>query len=135
MRVPSGSWDAHFHVLGPQSRFSYAPGRKYTPPDMPVQACLRMHDVLGIERGFVVHPNTHGFDNAVPVDAIVDAGTFARATARRRSRAPAQVPPRIVTSPTLLTGLLKCGCCGAGMTLVTGKGGRYRYYKCNTRIG
>ena len=41
----------------------------------------------------------------------------------------------MVSSPTLLTGLLKCACCGAGMTLATGKGGRYRYYKCNTRIG
>ena len=71
----------------------------------------------------------------VPVEVIVDVGTFAQATARRRSRAPAQMPPRIVNSPTLLTGLLKCGCCGAGMTLATGKGGRYRYYKCNTRIG
>jgi hypothetical protein len=45
------------------------------------------------------------------------------------------VAPRVVSSPTLLTGLLKCDCCGAGMTLATGKGGRYRYYKCNTRIG
>jgi len=71
----------------------------------------------------------------VAVEAIVDEGTFVRATARRRSRAPSQVPPHIVGSPTLLTGFLKCGCCGAGMTLATGKGGRYRYYKCNTRIG
>jgi Site-specific recombinases, DNA invertase Pin homologs len=53
----------------------------------------------------------------VPVEAIVDEGTFARATVRRRSRAPAQVPPRIVGSPTLLTSVLKCGTCGAGMTL------------------
>jgi len=43
--------------------------------------------------------------------------------------------PRQVTNPTLLTGLLKCGGCGAGMTLVTGKGGKYRYYKCTRRIG
>jgi site-specific DNA recombinase len=35
----------------------------------------------------------------------------------------------------MLTGIVKCGCCGAGMTLATGKGGRYRNYKCNTRIG
>jgi len=45
-----------------------------------------------------------------------------------------QTPPRITNLPTLLTGLLKCGCCGASMTLATGKGGRYHYYKCNTRI-
>lgn len=50
-------------------------------------------------------------------------------------RAPAVVPPRLVNSPTLLTGLLKCGICGAGLTTATGKGGKYRYYKCNTRIG
>ena len=66
---------------------------------------------------------------------VIDSETFARVAQRRYARAPAQVPPRVVTSPTLLTGLLKCGACGAGMTLATGKGGRYRYYKCNRRIG
>ncbi|MDP1716636.1 MAG: recombinase family protein [Burkholderiales bacterium] len=71
----------------------------------------------------------------IAVDAIVDADTFGRVGARLRARAPANVPPRVVNSPTLLTGIVKCGCCGAGMTLATGKGGRYRYYKCNTRIG
>lgn len=29
-----------------------------------------MHDTLGIDRGFVVHANTHGFDNAVDLDAV-----------------------------------------------------------------
>lgn len=48
---------------------------------------------------------------------------------------PAITPARVVNSPTLLTGLLKCDNCGAGITLPTGKAGRYRYYKCNTRIG
>lgn len=72
---------------------------------------------------------------AVQVEPIVEEGTFSRAHARASARAPAKVPPRQVTSPTLLTGLLKCGCCGSGMTLVTGKSGRYRYYKCNRRIG
>lgn len=71
----------------------------------------------------------------VPVEPIVDAGIYDRAGVRLRARAPAVVPPRVVNSPTLLTGLVRCGCCGAGMTLATGKGGRYRYYKCNTRIG
>jgi site-specific DNA recombinase len=66
---------------------------------------------------------------------IIEAETFEAARTRRRVRAPENVPPRLVNSPTLLTGILKCGRCGAGMTTVTGKGGRYRYYKCNTRIG
>ena len=33
-------------------------------------------------------------------------------------------------NPTLLTGIAKCGTCGSGMTLRTGKSGRYRYYTC-----
>jgi site-specific DNA recombinase len=71
----------------------------------------------------------------VEIPAIIEASTFEDARIRRAERAPAKVPPRLVNSPTLLTGILKCGICGAGMTLATGKGGRYRYYKCNTRIG
>ena len=69
------------------------------------------------------------------VEPIIDPALFRRVQLRRGARAPAVVAPRVVSSPTLLTGLLKCACCGAGMTLATGKGGRYRYYKCNTRIG
>jgi DNA invertase Pin-like site-specific DNA recombinase len=71
----------------------------------------------------------------VPVPAIIEEGTFIRTHARLAARCPAKVPPRVTTSPTLLTGLLKCGHCGAGMTLATGKYGKYRYYKCNRRIG
>lgn len=70
----------------------------------------------------------------VPVEPIVDEETFAVAKRLRFERSPVNVPPRIVNSPTLLTGLLKCGGCGAPMTLATGKGGRYRYYECRTRI-
>jgi len=70
----------------------------------------------------------------INVDPIIDENVFKRVEGRRKARNPENVPPRVVNSPTLLTGLLKCGNCGAGMTLATGKGGRYRYYKCNTRI-
>ncbi len=68
--LPPGAWDTHFHVLGPQARFPYSPTRKYTPPDALLEACLHMHATLGIERGLVVHANTHGFDNAVDLDAV-----------------------------------------------------------------
>lgn len=71
----------------------------------------------------------------VPILAIVDEATFEAVKTKRHSRSPEATPPRILNSPTLLTGLLKCGKCGAGMTLATGKGGRYHYYKCNTRLG
>jgi len=68
--VPRGAWDTHFHVLGPSDRFPFDPGRKYTPPDAPLQACWAMHEALGIDRGFVVHANVHGFDNSVDLDAV-----------------------------------------------------------------
>ncbi len=71
----------------------------------------------------------------VDIPPLIGADTFEDARIRRAERAPAKVPPRLVNSPTLLTGLLKCGRCGAGLTTATGKGGKYRYYKCNTRIG
>ena len=70
----------------------------------------------------------------ISVEPIIDQEIFSLTQRRRFERSPKNTPPRIVTSPTLLTGLLKCGECGAPMTLATGKGGRYRYYKCTTRI-
>jgi predicted TIM-barrel fold metal-dependent hydrolase len=73
-RLPEGAWDTHFHALGPQARFPYSPKRKYTPPDAPLEACLALHDRLGIARGLVVHANTHGFDNSVDLDAVARSG-------------------------------------------------------------
>ncbi|WP_368492575.1 recombinase family protein [Janthinobacterium sp. Marseille-P9896] len=70
----------------------------------------------------------------IAIPAIIDEAMYRAVEAKRYSRSPDMMAPRLVNSPTLLTGLLKCGNCGAGMTLATGKGGRYRYYKCNTRI-
>jgi site-specific DNA recombinase len=70
----------------------------------------------------------------VKVPAIVDKETFQAARERRIERQPDKTNPYPANSPTLLTGLLKCGACGAGMTLATGFGGRYRYYKCTNRI-
>ncbi len=70
----------------------------------------------------------------IRVEAIVAEERFAAVQEKLKSRSPEQIPPRVVNSPTLLTGLLKCDVCGAGMTLATGKGGQYRYYKCANRI-
>ena len=79
-----------------------------------------------------VKPESEWID--ISVEPIIDEETFNIAQNRKWERSPKNVPPRIVNSPTLLTGLLKCGECGASMTLATGKGGRYRYYKCTNRI-
>jgi len=70
----------------------------------------------------------------VKVPAIVDEETFRTAKEIREERQPENTNPSLANSHTLLTGLLKCGVCGAGMTLATGYGGRYRYYKCTNRI-
>lgn len=69
-KPPAGSWDTHFHVLGPQARFPYAASRRYTPPDAPFEKLVPVHQALGIGRGLVVHANTHGFDNRVDLDAV-----------------------------------------------------------------
>lgn len=71
----------------------------------------------------------------VPISPLIDRQVFMAVAEKRHARSPAVTPARVVSTPTLLTGLLKCDNCGAGMTTATGKGGRYRYYKCNTRIG
>lgn len=67
------------------------------------------------------------------IPAIIDAATFEQVRAKRESRSPDKSPPRRTSSPTLLTGLLKCGVCGGSLTLTTGKSGKYKYYKCTSR--
>ena len=83
-------------------------------------------------RAGAVKPREEWIPMAVP--AIVSTEVFEAVAALRHERSPGVTPPRVVNSPTLLTGLLRCANCGASMTLITGKGGKYRYYKCNTRI-
>jgi site-specific DNA recombinase len=70
----------------------------------------------------------------ISLPPIVDAETFQRVEQRRAERYSSNTPPRVVNGPTLLVGLVKCGFCGSPMTIATGKGGRYRYYKCTSKI-
>lgn len=67
---------------------------------------------------------------AVQVPKLIEEVDFDLVQASLASRNPKRTPPRVVSSPTLLTGLAICGTCSAGMTLRTGKSGRYRYYTC-----
>jgi site-specific DNA recombinase len=67
------------------------------------------------------------------VPAIVDKDEFEVVQMLLKSRSPAMVAPRIVSGPTLLTGICFCAACGGAMTLRTGKSGRYRYYTCCTK--
>ena len=76
-------------------------------------------------------PPTEWIKSDIP--AIINPLKFDQVRLKRESRTPVNSNPRALTSPCLLTGLLKCGHCGNALTLATGKGGRYRYYKCTTR--
>jgi DNA invertase Pin-like site-specific DNA recombinase len=75
----------------------------------------------------------HAIEVACPL--IVEPEIAAAVMVRRAAAAPKVTPPRIVNSPVLLTGICHCGAigCGAGLTIRTGKGGRYYYYTCNRR--
>lgn len=69
----------------------------------------------------------------ISIPPIIDHILFEQIEMKRKSQRPSKMTP-INNSPTLLTGLLRCGCCGEIMTIATGKSGRYRYYKCSSRI-
>ncbi|MEC5292811.1 MULTISPECIES: recombinase family protein [unclassified Aurantimonas] len=69
----------------------------------------------------------------VPVPPLIPRETFDAVQAHLRSRNPKVMPARVVSGPTLLTGICFCADCGGAMTLRTGKGGRYRYYTCSIK--
>jgi len=69
----------------------------------------------------------------VEVPSLVDKVTFDAVQAHLRSRNPKVTPARIVSRPTLLTGICFCAKCAGAMTLRTGTGSRYRYYTCSTK--
>jgi site-specific DNA recombinase len=67
------------------------------------------------------------------VPPIIDAAQFDEVQGLLKSRSPALTAPRVVSGPTLLTGICFCAGCGMAMTLRTGKSGRYRYYTRSTK--
>ncbi len=69
----------------------------------------------------------------ISIPPIIPKDQFEEVQIRLGERAPRVTAPRIVNGPCLLTGLATCATCGGGMTLRTGKGGRYRYYTCATQ--
>ena len=70
----------------------------------------------------------------VPVPAIIPDDVFQAVGKTLSDRNPKALPPRLVTGPILLSGLVKCPNCGGGLTTTTGKGGRYKYYSCSAKI-
>ena len=67
----------------------------------------------------------------VEVPLSVDQATFDAVQAHLKSRNPKVTPARVVSGPTLLTGICFCAGCGGAMTFRARKGGCYRYYTCS----
>jgi len=74
IKAPPLSCDCHAHILGPPDRYPYAPDRSFTPPDALEDAYLRMHDMLGIERGVIVQLSAYGTDNRRVLAAVETLG-------------------------------------------------------------
>lgn len=69
----------------------------------------------------------------INVEPILDEALFNKVQDIRKQNEPKKTNPAILASPTILTGLLKCGKCNSSMTLETAKNGDgryYRYYNC-----
>lgn len=72
---PPHSCDSQIHVFGDPQRYPIRPGAAYPPPaDATIDAALRMHNALGIERGVVVQATAHGTDHRILYDALIKAG-------------------------------------------------------------
>jgi site-specific DNA recombinase len=80
-----------------------------------------------------IRPREEWIETSVP--PIIEIDAFNAVQARLVSNRPTVTPPRRVNSPTLLAKIGKCGepGCSAGLILMTGKGGKYRYLTCQTR--
>jgi 2-pyrone-4,6-dicarboxylate lactonase len=78
---PPGAVDAHCHVFGPETKFPFAPERKYTPCDAPKEKLFALRDFLGFDKNVVVQATCHGSDNRALVDALEKSGGKARGVA------------------------------------------------------
>lgn len=79
--LPAGSCDSQFHVFGPPDAYPVRKGSAYEMPTATIEAALRMHRVLGIERGVIVQATTYGADHQVVLDALAVAGPGYKACA------------------------------------------------------
>lgn len=72
----------------------------------------------------------------MPAPVIIPEAEWLEVQAGIARNASHVTPARIVSGPTMLAGIAKCGHpeCGQALAIATGKGGRYRYYRCSRRL-
>src|ERR1700758_1260581 len=80
-KPPAGAVDAHCHVFGPESKFPYAPERKYTPCDAPKEKLFALRDFLGFDKNVIVQASCHSKDNRAMVDALESSDNRAKGVA------------------------------------------------------
>ena len=85
-RLPAGSCDSHFHVMGPPDRFPFAESKAYVPATAPFEHYVQLAELLGIDRGVVTQPMGHGFDNRVSLDAVARSDGRFRAVLKADDR-------------------------------------------------
>jgi 2-pyrone-4,6-dicarboxylate lactonase len=78
---PPGAIDAHVHVFGPETEFSFSPHAKYHPEDATPEMLFALRDHLGFARNVIVRASCHGFDNAATLNGIAKSGGKARGVA------------------------------------------------------
>jgi len=71
-------------------------------------------------------PDTH--------EAIISREEYDKARRSMKARTREIVHPRALSSPRLLSSLLKCGRCGHSMASVGAKSGQFYYYTCQTYV-
>ncbi|GGF51163.1 2-pyrone-4,6-dicarboxylate hydrolase [Marmoricola endophyticus] len=72
--LPAGACDSQIHVFGDPEAYPYSPRAAYLAPDATIEAALKMHSVLGIEKGIVVQSTAYGTDHRALLDALAVAG-------------------------------------------------------------
>ena len=68
--LPPLSCDSHMHVFGPPAIYPGAPGRLYSPTDMPFASYLPVAARLGLHRVVLVQPSAYGTDNRCMLDTL-----------------------------------------------------------------
>mgnify|MGYP001465664763 FL=1 len=80
-KPPKGAVDAHCHVFGPESKFPFAPERKYTPCDASKDQLFKLRNFLGFKRNVIVQASCHGTNNDALEDALLSSNDLARGVA------------------------------------------------------
>lgn len=72
--APPRTCDSQFHVFGAADKYPIRPAAVYCTPEATIEAALKMHKTLGIQRGVIVQSSAYGMDFKILYDALAVAG-------------------------------------------------------------